>query len=624
MRTQLFVAVLATCLSGCAHKQIHEIVRGELDPSSLRNLSQGTVVGFEDKHGTQAWLGLPYAQPPVGELRWRAPRPAQAWQGTREATRFGPVCVQFAGPITGDLLPDDGAVTGSEDCLTLNVWAPKAAPEAVPKGPDRLPVMVWVHGGGNAIGTGATYQHISNLAGRQRVVAVTLNYRLGVLGWFLHPSLHGERSTPEDRSGNYGTLDIIESLKWVQQNIEAFGGDPGNVTVFGESAGGFNVFSLLVSPLAKGLFHRGISQSGMTTTYSLAQAENLPEDAESPGEKGSSKDLLVAMLERDGQAKDRAEAVARAAAMRPDQTAAFLRARAPLDLLTPLKTKMMGMYPSPRLLRDGHVLPLEPIIQVLADPNRGNRVPVILGTNKDEFKLFGAFNPKLVKLWFGILPRVRNQARYDRFSRYLSDMWKAVGADMPAAAMVSSGWQDVYVYRFDWDDIPDDWPLRLRKLLGAAHGMEIPFAFGDVEGEADLFRTRSERNADGARELAETMSGYWAQLARAGAPGRGTSGKLPEWKPFNPKPRGAKTMILDSRDRGGLRMFSDEFTLEGLKKRLLVDTSAREDPEEVCAIYALCFKQFSPGFGMWDPAEYAKLGDKGCAEYSPDSFMDIK
>ncbi|HEY3445625.1 MAG TPA: carboxylesterase family protein [Myxococcales bacterium] len=624
MTRSLLISLCLLAATGCAHRQgIHEIQRGELDSTSLRKLAQGAVVGFEDKHDTQAWLGLPYAEPPVGELRWRAPQPAKPWQGTREAVRFGQPCVQFAGALTGDLFAKDDDLAGSEDCLTLNVWAPKVAAEAVPKAAARLPVMVWIHGGGNAIGTGATYQAISNLAGAHKVVAVTLNYRLGVLGWFHHPSLYGEQSTPEDRSGNYGTLDIIESLRWVQKNIEAFGGDPGNVTVFGESAGGFNVYTLLVSPLAKGLFHRAISQSGMTTTYSLSQAENFTDESE-PGEFGSSKELAAAMLQRAGQAQDRAGAQAKLAAMSPAQTAAFLRERTVQDLLLPLKTKMMGMYPSPRLLRDGAVLPLDPIMEVLADPARGNRVPVILGTNRDEFKLFAAFNPKLVRLWFGVLPRVRNQVRYDRFAGYLSEMWKAVGADAPAAAMAGSGWPGVYVYRFDWDAIPDDWPLNLRKLLGAAHGMEIPFAFHDVDAESDFFRTATEANAEQRQELVESMSGYWAQLARTGEPGRGPAGRLPEWKPWSTRPRGPKTMVLDSRQRGGLRMLSEEVTLAGLKKRLLVDSTVREDPEEICAIYALSFKQFGSDGGMWNPDEYAKLGDKGCTEYPADGFMELK
>ncbi|MGC4113876.1 MAG: carboxylesterase family protein [Myxococcales bacterium] len=621
MRTlSLLTVLLAVAGAGCAHRPIHEVVRGELDPSSVRTLPLGPVVGFADKHETHAWLGLPYAQPPVGELRWRAPKPAASWKETREAVRFGQPCIQFAGALSGDLFAEPDAIAGSEDCLTLNVWAPRMGADAVPKGADRLPVMVWIHGGGNALGTGATYQAIDNLVGAQKVVAVTINYRLGVLGWFYHPSLYDEQSSSEDRSGNYGTLDILESLRWVQRNIEAFGGDPGNVTVFGESAGGFNVFTLLVSPLAKGLFHRAIAQSGMTTTYTLAQAENLTDD-EVAGEFGSSRELAVAMLQRAGSAKDREEAKARLAAMTPAETAKFFRERTPQDLLLPLKTKMMGMYPSPRLLRDGYVLPLEEIETVLADPGRGNRVPVLLGTNRDEFKLFAAFNPKLVRLWFGVLPRVRDQVRFDRFARYLSEVWKAVGADRPAAAMAGSQWPGVYVYRFDWDELPNSWPLNLRTLLGATHSLEVPYAFHDVNGEMDYFRVATEDNVEARQELSETMSGYWANFARTGAPGKGTSGKLPEWHAWNPKPRGVKTMLLNTRQNGGLRMTTEEVTLAAIKQRLLVDSTVREDPEEICAIYALSFKQFGKPAGLWDADEYAKLGDQGCAKYDPDGFM---
>jgi para-nitrobenzyl esterase len=201
-------------------------------------------------------------------LRWRAPLAAAPWTGTRTATAMGSPCIQFWGPISG-LKGHEGDVVGAEDCLYLNIWAPAAA--STPAADERLPVMVWIHGGGNTIGTGNTYNG-SHLAGSQKVVVVTINYRLGVLGWLSHPALREGAANAADASGNYGVLDMIEALRWVQKNIAAFGGDPANVTVFGESAGGHDVFALLASPLAKGLFQRAIVQSGSLRTSSRTWA----------------------------------------------------------------------------------------------------------------------------------------------------------------------------------------------------------------------------------------------------------------------------------------------------------------------------------------------------------------
>ncbi|MCB1694514.1 MAG: carboxylesterase family protein, partial [Pseudomonadales bacterium] len=201
----------------------------------------GDVVGFVDRFGARAWLGLPYAQPPVGDLRWRAPQPPRREAGLREALLAGNACPQKPSLLTTDT---EAAVTGSEDCLTLNIWSP---PNAV-----NLPVMFWIHGGGNTIGHGAGYNG-AYLATERKVVVVTINYRLGLFGWFRHPAL--ARGDALDDSGNYGTLDMIAALNWVRDNIGQFGGDAGNVTVFGESAGAKDTLSMMASPLAKGLFH---------------------------------------------------------------------------------------------------------------------------------------------------------------------------------------------------------------------------------------------------------------------------------------------------------------------------------------------------------------------------------
>ena len=219
-------------------------------PDPRVQVEQGVLIGRRD--GSVAMFkGIPYAAPPVGPLRWRAPRRAEAWQGDRDAGRVGAICIQP--PANGD--PGVGPLPMSEDCLTLNVWAP--AERAEPR-----PVMVWIHGGGfnNGSGTAALYDG-ANLA-KRGVMVVTINYRLGRLGFFDHPALAAERA-PGEPGGNYGMMDIVAALEWVHDNAAAFGGDAGNVTVFGESAGAAAVTRLMIAPTAHGLFHRAAVQSGL-------------------------------------------------------------------------------------------------------------------------------------------------------------------------------------------------------------------------------------------------------------------------------------------------------------------------------------------------------------------------
>ena len=222
------------------------------DSTTLRSTTHGDYVGFSDLQGTRAWLGIGYAQPPVGELRWKAPLPPEPHIDTVQALNFKNACPQLASAMTtNEVNATASGYVGSEDCLYLNVWS---VPNAVGR-----PVMVWIHGGGNSIGSARSYPG-AILAATENVVVVTINYRLGFLGWFNHPSvLEGSEL---DLSGNFGTLDTIRALEWVRQNIAVFGGDPDNVTIFGESAGGFNVLTLMASPLAEGLFHKAIVQSG--------------------------------------------------------------------------------------------------------------------------------------------------------------------------------------------------------------------------------------------------------------------------------------------------------------------------------------------------------------------------
>ena len=253
MRLLILVLVSLALVAGCRGR---DATHPTPDKSLSRTTTSGEVVGFVGPYGSATWLGIPYAAPPVGDLRWRAPRPVSRWSGVREALVAGSPCVQYAGPFGGMENVSRGQPAGSEDCLFLNVYAPHASTPT-----SRLPVMVWIHGGGNTVGHAGFYDG-GHLAERENVVVVMINYRLGPFGWFRHAALRADGTSDLERSGNFGILDQIRALEWVRDNIAGFGGDPGNVTVFGQSGGGGKVSTLLAMPAARGLFHRAIVMSG--------------------------------------------------------------------------------------------------------------------------------------------------------------------------------------------------------------------------------------------------------------------------------------------------------------------------------------------------------------------------
>ncbi|HBF90155.1 MAG TPA: carboxylesterase family protein, partial [Hyphomonas atlantica] len=255
----------------------------------MRTIAQGEVVGTSGAADTMAWYGIPFAAPPVGELRWRAPRPAEAWAGRYEAIKPDRECVQYDNLFDG--ADADWTLTGSEDCLYLNVWAPSDA------GDQPLPVMVWIHGGANIGGSAGMYE-MGHLAAQGDVIVVAINYRLAMLGWFAHPSLVATAETDLDRSMNFALLDQIAALEWVQENISAFGGDVENVTVFGQSAGAFNIAALMSSPLSDGLFHKAIMQSG--GFQSAAYEDAVSGSASNLANSVSADTFIEAMVEAGG------------------------------------------------------------------------------------------------------------------------------------------------------------------------------------------------------------------------------------------------------------------------------------------------------------------------------------
>jgi para-nitrobenzyl esterase len=545
------------------------------DPASRRTTPTGEVEGFVGDYDSYVWLGLPYASPPVGDLRWRAPTPPAPWQGVRKALAAGSPCIQYASPFGGiDTAPVDTPV-GDEDCLYLNVYAPRSATIT-----SFLPVMVWIHGGGNTIGAGTRYDG-GHLAASQNVVVVTVNYRLGPFGWFRNAALRTDANTDAERSGNFAILDLVRALEWVEGNIANFGGDPAHVTIFGESAGGSNTLGLLLSPSAVGLFHRAIVQSAGFRTWDPVAAEAFDDHA-TIETTNSASEAIARLFVADGSARDRDEAKRKLNAMPKPELATKLRAKGGREILAAYKpTPGMGMIPMPVLIRDDTVLPTDDYLGLFRQKDRWSQVPVMLGTNRDENKIFMFTSPVWVKRWLGILPRfVEDPNIYDAVADTMARMWKATGADEPATAMVASGARDVFVYRFDWDEEPTILGSDLSRMIGAAHGLEFPFVFGHFDLGREARPLFNAANEPGRNELSAAMMSYWAAFARTGNPDRG-DGKRPAWPAWSAS---TDYIVLDTPAGGGIRTASKTMTREAVLKG--VETDPRfADPRAKCLVY---------------------------------------
>ncbi len=496
----------------------------EAASQTRRSTEQGEVVGFVTEAGAHAWRGIPFAASTAGDNRWRAPRPAAHWSGERKALAEAPRCAQLTNEFDADEGLDPGLVVGTEDCLTLDVYAP---PDAVQKA---LPVMVWIHGGGNVWGRSGAYDG-SKLAINENVIVVAVQYRVGPLGWFANAAIRDSAQVPEDRAASFAVLDLAASLGWVQSNIAAFGGNPDNVTIFGESAGGHDVVALLASPLAEGLFHRAIVQSGSFDSLSLADAEG------NGTARPNTSDRILAKL--------------------GVSSAEELRAL-PLDKFFAVFEDKPGFIDVPRMISDGVALPETPLRDVFTDPQAFRAVPVILGSNRDEMKLFYASDKRLVKYRLGLLPVVRDQEFYDALTGYISRIWRIRAVDEPAAAMAAAGHDDVYSYRFDWDDGGSFLFIDFHSLMGAAHGFEVPFVFDNFHhlGDADFILFEDDTKVD-REALGRTMGAYWASFAGNGVP---SSNAGPVWPAY-----GNGTFLrLDTASGGGLEVAKGADSIEAL------------------------------------------------------------
>ena len=447
------------------------------------HVEQGWLQGTSEGQLT-VYRGIPFAAPPVGERRWRSPVPAEKWSGVRKAEHFSLSPVQSWKPKNET----------SEDCLYLNVWSPARTPE------DKLPVLVWIYGGGFAGGSASEEMYTGEKLAQKGVVFVSFNYRVGMLGFLAHPELTTE--SPDHVSGNYGLLDQIAALKWIRNNIAAFGGDPDKITIFGESAGGISVSILCASPLAKGLFRGAISESGGSfgptrpTTYPGENLKRLQE------------------AERAGQEFAHSSGATSIADLR----------KMPADKLPALGVG--AGWPT----IDGYLIPDDQY--KLYSTGKYNATPILVGYNSDEGASFGP--PKTPADY-----KASVKARFGKFADALIDAYPTEKNFVSKSARdltrdAAFGWptwtwarlqattteSKVFLYYFDQH--PQNLPGTEHAGYGAMHGAEVAFVFQHLDGNL-----LGSRPAD--REISEAMATYWTNFAKFGDPNGPT---VPLWKPF--------------------------------------------------------------------------------------------
>ena len=470
----------------------------------------GLVKGLADTGtATCSWKGIPFAAPPKGELRWKAPQPVAPWQGVREAKDYGNKCLQVGLMAHAN---GKGKKNFSEDCLYLNVWRPAQA--------GSFPVMVWIHGGGYTGGTGASPMYAGDrLASAGDLVIVTINYRLNVFGFLATEQLAQE--DPHGSAGSYGSLDQVAALQWVHDNIANFGGDPKQVTIFGESAGGWSVCTMLATPLAKGLFQGAVIESGGCEA-SHTMERGFQDGRAAANKLGCAEDDLSCM--RSKPAEEVLEKVGRT-----------------------------GFTDYPFMPHeDGYLLTGKPLSMIQA--GHFNNVPLIAGSNRNEVpKIMAIARPstfstrpsqygKNLSKWIAIedpapLVALYPLSQYQKPRYGYAQMFSDRALICPTYAgmtAVAKQQTQTYYYRFDFDG------FRWGKRLGAFHAMEMPFVFNAFDRSPFSIAYKKPEQIEPARALSKIIQGYWINFARTGDPnGPG----LPEWPRYL---AGDKVQVLDT------------------------------------------------------------------------------
>ncbi len=479
---------------------------GSIFAASPVRTANGLVEGTTSADSkVQIFKGIPFAAPPVGELRWKAPQPPANWDGVRKATAFGSRCMQ--GHIYADMVFRDNGP--SEDCLYLNVWAPAETSA-------KLPVMVWIYGGGFAAGAASEPRQDGEHLAEKGVVVVSLNYRLGIFGFFTHPELAKE--SDHDSAGNYGLLDQVAALEWVHKNIGAFGGDPRNVTIFGESAGSFSVSALMASPLTQGLFERAIGESGAYFGKTL-QTDTLAKSEKADKQFGESIGA---------------------------PTLAALRAKSADELLQDAM-RQKGLRFVPNI--DGYFLP-EDVYSIYA-AGKQRHVPLLAGWNADEGSYKTIFHKEKPTLQNYV---ARIHAMFgDKADAILSaypasndEQAKRAAQDLSGDQFIGySTWKwiemqsetgDSPVYRYHFEDAPPADPADPESASrGAYHSAEIEFVFEDLASKHLPWRPED-------RKLSHAMATYWSNFAKSGNP---NGSGMAQWPAYN-KEHGYQIMHLNA------------------------------------------------------------------------------
>ena len=562
----VFILSMVVGLAGCASPAQKVSERAPVVTDT------GSVLAYVAEGDVLQWYDIPFAKPPVGELRWRAPEPLDATPQLISRKSDPAICPQQAGSVSG---VEGEAAIGSEDCLYLDVTAPASGSES-------LPVMVWIHGGGNTTGHKNTYD-FSRLVAEQKVIVVTINYRLGPLGWFVHPVLGDGPGT----IANFGTLDIIAALGWVKRNIGAFGGDAENVTIFGESAGGHNVFTLLASPLSEGLFHKAISQSGYIRSLSPRQAHNRERE----------------FAEIDRGSWEFTEALGLS---NETVTADTLRSVSADEIVTTFYD-LPSDHSSPGIINDGVVIPTEGFAAALGNPKYAKpSVPVMAGANNEEVTLWIGLNRYFVDAsypltkWLPPKVTLKNPDMYKFWVRQRSEGWKAQGVDRPLMSLEAAGYESLYAYRYDWNDQKDSFLINFSEVLGAAHASEISF----IQGKAMYGPIGSYMypDTDSARDMTAIMMTAWANFARDGAPGEV---KGDAWAPFSSM--APHYMVLDSLDQH--RLEADIANIDEILNEV-ADSTLLNSQERCILAWELSTAMGDPSYGTyrrWNGGECALI-----------------
>lgn len=463
------------------------------DSGPIVTVTGGQVLGVPLDKGGAVFKGIPFAQPPVGDLRWREPMPVKRWTGVREATIFGPICPQSQG-----LIPNAAQVS-REDCLYLNVWTPEWPSTS------RKPVMVWIHGGGNFFGGTSQPQIDGERLVRRGVVVVSLNYRLGSFGFFAHPAL--TRESPHHASGNQGILDQIAALVWVRDNIASFGGDANNVTIFGSSAGSLDASVLMTSPLSQGLFRRVIAESGS----SILVGDPLTlQQAEQRGQRLAADWKIPA----SASVKD----------LRAVSTADILKAEP--DYFGNVST----IFPNLGITVDGYVVPRQPV-EVFATGTEHHVALLHGNTSRDSVpgdsppknlsraieQAYGPIAQRALKLYVGGADPVYGTP---------VDQW-VTDTSYRCSAVAQLAWHATAGnpgFEYEFTRVPPG-----REALGSIHGTEVAYVFGTLDQPLAI-RGLPPQGANALdTQVSEVMQQYWTNFAKTGDP---NGGQLPVWLPF--------------------------------------------------------------------------------------------